>query len=82
MEGNGQFVIRPANDKMPMRLQLNQIDGGTVAVVASLGDGTIQTLCVFRAGELVVCDFSLEIAKKMGIKLDGFGHIKVCTSRR
>lgn len=48
MEGNGQFVVKPVNDKMPMRLQLDTMDGSAVAVVASLGDGTIQTLCVFR----------------------------------
>jgi len=82
MEGNGQFVVKPANDKIPMRLQLDTMDSGTVAVVASLGDGTVQTLCVFRAGALVICDLSDASAKKMGIELDGFGHMKVCTPRR
>lgn len=79
MQGNGQFIIRPTDNKMPMRIQLDQMDGGAVAVTASLGDGTIQTLCVFREGQLVVCDLSLEIAGKLGIKLDGFGCIKIST---
>lgn len=76
MEGNGQFVVRPSSNKMPMRLQLDQMDGGDVAVVASLGDGTVQTLCVFRAGALVMSDLSDALAKKMGIELDEFGYIK------
>ena len=80
MNGNGQFVIRPPNDKMPIRLQLDPRNDNTVSVVASLGDGTIQTLCVFRAGQLVVCDLSRESAKRLGLKLDSFGYIKVASS--
>lgn len=79
MEGNGQFVIKPANNKMPMRLQLNPMGNGAISVVASLGDGTIQTLCVFREGKLITCNLSAEISKKLGVEMDGFGHIRVCT---
>lgn len=80
MKGNGQFVIRPENNKIPMRLQLNQMSNNAVEVMATLGDGTAQTLCVFREGTLVVCDLSLEIAMKMGIELDSLGHIRVCAT--
>jgi len=81
MEGNGQFIVKPANDKMSVRLEFDQQDGGGVAVTASLGDGTAQALCVFLEGELILCDCSVEIAKKMGVELDSFGYIKVSSRK-
>ena len=77
MQGNGQFVIRPANGATPMRLQLNQLRSGAVEVVASMEDGTTQSLCMFQKGEIVLSALCSEVSKRLGINQNGFGYIGV-----